>query len=466
MKDYYKVLGIGRDASAAQIKQAYRALVKACHPDLNPSPNAADWTRQLNEAHTALSDPETRLAHDLDLKLAESNTAKRAPGPGNRDQTRATPGPPPKVEPDLRCEHCGRIDASLRLSATWRVFSFLTYSKKSPRVKILCGGCRVKESLAANVTTAVTGWWSLWGFVWTLEALLKNSVGGDQPPDNNAALLRALGYQLYRAGCPREACKALRAALGLSPDPEAEKALNYLRSQVSPETPRRFWDRYKSLELHPLYYHVPVGAAGLVSSILALFAFSGASGPPSTESVPGAQLTSNHVNPPASRQKSEDLLGQVSVPSASNLPLRVDFRPVFSERELALPDQGELALSDRAFSYQGDTAPLKVMTKASDGNYVMKIVDWYSGEFVATYFIKSGGTLSIEVPLGVYKLKFASGEKWYGLKHLFGPTTVYSYVPDKLVFRISGDHAEGHRIELIPQVGGNLETRHMRPDEW
>ena len=96
----------------------------------------------------------------------------------------------------------------------------------------------------------------------------------------------------------------------------------------------------------------------------------------------------------------------------------------------------------------------------------MKLVEWDSGEFVAAYFINQGSTLEVELPLGSYKLKFASGDKWYGMKHLFGPTTLYSYVPEKMTFYLSGDYARGHRIELIPQVGGNLRTPPMKAEDW
>ena len=82
------------------------------------------------------------------------------------------------------------------------------------------------------------------------------------------------------------------------------------------------------------------------------------------------------------------------------------------------------------------------------------------------YFINRGSTFSIELPLGSYKLKFASGEKWYGMQFLFGPRTSYSYIPDKMTFYLSGDYARGQRIELIPQVGGNLHTRLMTVADW
>jgi DnaJ-class molecular chaperone len=62
--DYYAVLGVGRDASEAQIKSAYRKLARQYHPDVNKAPEAADKFRQATEAYEVLSDPQKRKAYD------------------------------------------------------------------------------------------------------------------------------------------------------------------------------------------------------------------------------------------------------------------------------------------------------------------------------------------------------------------------------------------------------------------
>jgi hypothetical protein len=59
-----------------------------------------------------------------------------------------------------------------------------------------------------------------------------------------------------------------------------------------------------------------------------------------------------------------------------------------------------------------------------------------------------------------------SPKAWYGSNYLFGPRTSYSCIPDGMVFYESGDSVHGHEIELIPQVGGNLETQQLRPEDW
>lgn len=63
--DYYKILGIEKSATAADIKKAYRKLARKLHPDLNPNDKEAEKKfKQVNEANEVLSDPEKRKKYD------------------------------------------------------------------------------------------------------------------------------------------------------------------------------------------------------------------------------------------------------------------------------------------------------------------------------------------------------------------------------------------------------------------
>ena len=63
--DYYKILGINKDASDDDIKKAYRKLARKLHPDLNPNDKEAHAKfQQINEANEVLSDPEKRKKYD------------------------------------------------------------------------------------------------------------------------------------------------------------------------------------------------------------------------------------------------------------------------------------------------------------------------------------------------------------------------------------------------------------------
>lgn len=63
-KDYYKIMGVPRDASQDDIKRAYRKLARKYHPDVSKDPQAEARFKELGEAYEVLKDPEKRVAYD------------------------------------------------------------------------------------------------------------------------------------------------------------------------------------------------------------------------------------------------------------------------------------------------------------------------------------------------------------------------------------------------------------------
>lgn len=97
--DYYKILGVAPDASAKDIKAAYRALAKKLHPDVGGS---AEQLAAVNEAADVLTDAARREAYDRDRRMDAPKASKTA-----------SPPPPPRPRQKVSvalCDFCGTMN--------------------------------------------------------------------------------------------------------------------------------------------------------------------------------------------------------------------------------------------------------------------------------------------------------------------------------------------------------------------
>lgn len=75
--DLYALLGVARDASAREIRRAYRRLARQHHPDLNPQPDGPERFGRVTNAYAILQDPVRRA--DYDRNLTRTTAAARSP---------------------------------------------------------------------------------------------------------------------------------------------------------------------------------------------------------------------------------------------------------------------------------------------------------------------------------------------------------------------------------------------------
>jgi hypothetical protein len=135
--------------------------------------------------------------------------------------------------------------------------------------------------------------------------------------------------------------------------------------------------------------------------------------------------------------------------------------PPFNEPELELPPNGE------AFSYTEGAAVAPFEIKSSYGsNYLVKLTDASIGQTVITVFVRGGIPVTLNVPLGTYFVKYATGSRWYGYNHLFGPSTSYSKASQTFAFSDNGDQISGYTITLYKVQNGNLRTRPISANEF
>jgi len=112
-------------------------------------------------------------------------------------------------------------------------------------------------------------------------------------------------------------------------------------------------------------------------------------------------------------------------------------------KPLSMPRNGTL---NKGFNK--GLAPLTIQTRNDGGNYYIKLINTSNGSEALTAFIKGGSVFVEHVPVGKYKLKYAVGESWYGIRWLFGPKTVFKKMDQVFEFKIHSNEIAGYKLDL------------------
>jgi len=148
--------------------------------------------------------------------------------------------------------------------------------------------------------------------------------------------------------------------------------------------------------------------------------------------------------------------------AAGSIEIQLSPPTAFTAPEQSLPANGHLRPQINA----SQTAPFRILTSGGHTHYFVKLQESGTGRAALTVFVRSGHQVDIRVPLGTYVVKYASGQKWYGYQHLFGPSTAYNKADSTFAFRREGNQLKGFSITLYAVHGGNLTTLPIKPSDF
>ena len=252
--DYYSTLGVDPDASDDQVRAAYRKLAWRLHPDRNASKDAKQRFQALTEAYAVLGQPAQRHAYDRSL-LA-----------------RMAHGRPGKLRP-IRCSYFGRIAVQPRILTFTQVRSYLVWFSYQSVEGVFCAACGRKAALSASLYTACFGWWSAFGPLVTVFAIIRNALGGKRSRASDYGLLQHNAEAFLAIKDARLAYNLARQVRESGESGLASRALNTMLQAKGLDAtvgPRKLKDPWKPSARQLLSHGALLVAAPLLSIIFFL----------------------------------------------------------------------------------------------------------------------------------------------------------------------------------------------------
>ena len=160
------------------------------------------------------------------------------------------------------------------------------------------------------------------------------------------------------------------------------------------------------------------------------------------------------------REIQQELGGPIA--PQKELPPRQQMGAPFLEPEVAMPTHGTVKTPGRKPGKHGP--PLEIVSPSGTCFFV-KLLD-SSGVEALSVFLVGGQKYKVALPEGIYTLKYAAGDRWYGYTYLFGPRTSYYQATRGLSFGNDGKHYTGFKITLYKALNGNLQTSTINASEF
>lgn len=104
-------------------------------------------------------------------------------------------------------------------------------------------------------------------------------------------------------------------------------------------------------------------------------------------------------------------------------------------------------------------APFRIVTPSGADSFYIKLTDAMTDVLVMTFFVQGGQSFEAVVPVGTYRVKYATGSTWYGVDEVFGRDTRYSEAVKTFEFSVKDNQSSGNTIELARQGGSNPPTK-------
>ena len=448
---YYKLLGVSPSATRSEIKAAYRQKAMELHPDKNPGQDTTVAFQEMQQAYSILFDGIMRQQYDADSSIPPSRTS----GDGETHKP---------FEP-IVCSECFTITAQPRYKVFYSVIGWVFGATKRPHQGIFCSECEIKVGLKSSALTLIAGWWSVVGFFWTIQTLIQNLVGGRFYLQN----AQLQGYQaMYFASIGKN--DLARAV--------AKSALSLIKKTISKEEEAYF--AYKNeMEDGP---GCPL--ASLKKTLTAYIE----SFPPTAKSVDikvnnivfnkrffyqsfmlviFIGLVSGYVHyDNVQATKAERIrLERLGMEKAKAAAIAAKEAKALKKFEQPLPPSGVFKVLDKRSYEQTRKPPFKI-NNSPDANRLVKLIRLSDGAEVMSIFIRTNESIELGVPPGIYRLKIASGQSWYGDAVRFGPNTSYSVLDSTFTFRVEGIQLLGHELSLTRVRDGNLRQAPLEASDF